>query len=209
MRWMEAVSVSSTQSRSQIVNKRSFSKFFYLAKIFLRNNECVKQLSKHIFDLLDSRHWIPVYDRGEINSLLMSDAMIWQYLIRVSSLKLDSDLINQICTEFISEIDSKIAVMNGVYLVKQLSANAEFNLSNDVRFRPVTMKDIEEYAQTDPLGPLRDTYRWIDKNDWICEVNKKIEKSDHNGIANLREIINNIALTLNLAAASGASFLLP
>ena len=141
--------------------------------------------------------------------MLGTGLLLEEYFNRVGQLKLDDEILDQACTEYMDDLQSPTAVVRSVYWVKNFAAPSEFclDLDNEIKFRPITERDIDIYGKV-PSSPFVGKPLWLNSSDWICEIRQVSPKDTMEVINRQSEVIDQISVALNLAKEGDASFTL-
>ena len=134
-------------------------------------------------------------------------AVLPLYFLRVGSLRVDEAELSNICAEYVRDLTEDVAVIETIFQATAFSADEPFNLSDEIRFRPVTHDDINHlggvYFES---TPFLNTPPPINSADWICEISRPGPKNTSAEFNRHYDLIELIAGTLNVTDGGGHCF---
>lgn len=125
------------------------------------------------------------------------------YFSAARSVSLDEDLLQQTAEEYVRDVQAEEFVYVTVLQVSGFSADAAFELSDEIKFRPVTQDDIRHYGY-EPL-PVRDRPR-LNTRDWMCVIRQTYKADDYTAHHRSRDIWEPLIGALGLVCEGSTSF---
>jgi hypothetical protein len=174
--WMEPENESSSHGKTKIITRPSFRLLLKeLGPSFSESAEkrALAKLAREFssvegkFCPFNSREF---YISGQEDNLL-------EFYFQDIGLKFDSEKIEKTVHAFETDLKSDSEMVSVILQVQSFSADAPFDLGPGIKFRPITMDDVERYGTVGDHMIEMGHRRWLDLNDWICEMELPIEKA--------------------------------
>lgn len=170
-----------------------------------RNSDVVDRLKQAINGFVDAEGKFLKFwgSFGSAEDLRLS--LVTEYFRRVGGFKYDSDVVKEICKQFVDDVASEDVWIESVYLLQSFSAPYEIELDDGVNMRPIALQDIDRYCRTSPTTNMLGI-RSIASDDWILEIRRKRPKSDPGFNSDRDRIMDMVSVTFNLAKPGRAIF---
>ena len=131
--------------------------------------------------------------------------MLRLYFEETGAFALHESLVDRIVEDFVRDVSSDSAWVKDVYLVTDLEAPEEFDLGDEIKFRPISDEDIDAFGRLMHGVPTRDE-TWLNLRDWICISEHRGPKNTFDAINRHHDLIEEIAGALTLAKPGIARF---
>lgn len=131
------------------------------------------------------------------------------YFDRVGSFRLDDTTLNEVCTQFVYDLEASTATVESIFLIERFNASAQFNLSDGISFRAISDEDIDRFGRVLGFPGTRvPDHPWLDANNWICEIQQLSPKHTMEIINRHDEFADQVIGALNLSAEGRSYFTL-
>jgi len=184
--------------------KQSFSTILrdYLGDI--EKHPKTESLNFLIRDFLENSAKHPPFFNIESSHAVQS--LYAEYFRRTNLLEINKKEIDLICEDFISEFKSDHFLSSAIYRIQNFQAENPFDIESKIKFRPATQEDINKYSSDDSGIHPFSYENMMREDDWICTIDEHIKKSNGEILNSYYKKIENIALSLSLAARGRARF---
>ena len=132
-------------------------------------------------------------------------SMVAECFERASAMIIGGDVAKTVADQFWEYYMSPNVGIRTVFRVQNFSAPEEFELDDEVTFRPITQDDIDKFGRVGPFTYLGDQPR-LDPLDWICDVRHAGAKDSWEAINRHRHLVEQTAGALGLATEGRATF---
>ncbi|NQW23680.1 MAG: hypothetical protein HQ475_09585 [SAR202 cluster bacterium] len=137
--------------------------------------------------------------------------LMWRYFTAVGSFKLEEAILTKMCEEYYEDLEGPTAVVSSTFQITDFEAEAEFDLSEGIKFRRLNMDDIKRFGRVYQSGiagmiqPFTSDRR-LNLKDWICVAEQTSLKNTMEVINSHRNLGDDIAAALSLAASGRSAF---
>ena len=129
------------------------------------------------------------------------------YFGRVAELRTDVPTIEQVCSEFESDLKSRTAVCRSLYLLERFASSSEFSLDEAVKIRRITEDDIDTFGRVGPSF-MRRRLPWLNASAWVCEIRETRRKDSVRVPVDHDDVIDAISVALSLTMSGHAALTL-
>ena len=135
----------------------------------------------------------------------LAERLILTFVKEVGSLFIDTEVATRISSQFIDDVLSSTVSVVSAYLIEHFTASEAFLLNEHDRFRPISMKDFEQFGAIEPGGWPGFDRPWLNSSNWICETGDAGPKDTSEARNRHRDHIEEILGALGLTSSGRVS----
>ena len=129
----------------------------------------------------------------------LAENLILTCIKEVGSLSSEPEVATRISSQFCDDVLSSTISVVSIYLIKHFNAPEAFWLDEHDRFRPISMKDFQQFGMVETGGWPGFDRPWLNSSDWICEAKDVGPKCTFEAINrhydHIEEILEALSLT--------------